>query len=108
MKRFTLTAAIMLMLFANQSAAADVTLRKLIEMAKANPGSKVVVMHERGENTEGELVDVSGDVFCVARPIPDSEKRVEYCYPYTVIERIGKLGTGAHSNHTPIWVAGGK
>jgi hypothetical protein len=107
MLRFAVLILFSALAFAGHAHAADATLKGLVQQAKAAPGSKVVVMHERGDHVEGVLTDLAGDVFCVEFQTPESEKFIQYCYPYASIQRIGKPGTGAHSRHTPIWVAGG-
>lgn len=107
MLRFAVLIVFSVLAFPGQANAADATLKGLVQLAKAAEGSKVLVMHERGDNVEGELTDIAGDVFCVAFPIPGKETKLEYCYPYSSVQRIGKTGTGAHNKHTPIWVAGG-
>lgn len=93
---------------ASQAQAADATLKGLVQQAKANADGKVRVMHERGEDVSGTLTDVAGDVFCVAVPLPDKGRNLEYCYPYSDVRRVLKPKTGAHNDFNAIWVAGGR
>jgi hypothetical protein len=93
---------------AMQAQAADATLKGLVQQAKGNADGKVRVMHERGEDVSGTLTDVGGDVFCVAVPLPEKGRNLEYCYPYAIIRRVVKPNTGAHNDFNGIWVAGGR
>jgi hypothetical protein len=80
------------------AAGQELTLRALLEEAKANPGSKVFMEFEGGNFLGGTITEVGADVFCVAPP--DNRwrgKDAVRCYPFAVvggIERVNERNAG--------------
>ena len=107
MKHLPFAVAMLVALVSGSALAADeMTLHKLLEIAKQQPGSKVRINYDEGTAQEGTLTHIEGDVFCITEDIPFTSVDLESCYPYSIIRRIYNAQTRENAKFTPIWVSG--
>lgn len=89
--------------------ASDLSMRKLLEMAKANHGGAVLIVAEKGDSQTGVLTDIGQDVFCVKfDAMQGQDLRPEHCYPISGIARIYRAGSTDLDIPAMIQVVGGR
>lgn len=105
MKRLLLGA--LLAAVATSAPASDLSLRKVLEAAKSQPGARVFLIYTRGDSWEGSLVEVGADLFCIQRDAgPRGEKRPQVCIPLSAVSQINRPDTAAPADFTTIWISG--
>lgn len=88
--------------------AADPGMRDLLEQARRAGPVKVFDAHVSDPEVNGTISAIGADAFCVARPLPQASRAIEYCFPIAGVDAIVRPGTGAHNDFTAIWIRGAR